>query len=145
MAGAFGEFVGGIAGLLALIDEHGGAIEFDLLARGWRLYDVGRRLAWCEFRRFVEHLPPTPDSALYRARHPNSWWWTPEIDFLSAILVTVQGANWQRGGGRGAQPKRVERPTDTPKKTATPDELAERKRRNKAAFNDKGRKRVSGG
>jgi hypothetical protein len=28
-------------------------------------------------------------------------------------LLTLQGANWQRGGGKGARPKPITRPADT--------------------------------
>lgn len=28
------------------------------------------------------------------------------------MLVVLQGANWQRGGGKGEKPKRIERPRD---------------------------------
>ena len=45
------------------------------------------------------------------------------MDFLSAILVTVQGANWQRGGGKGALPERISRPSDAPEPVFTADDL----------------------
>lgn len=69
-------------------------------------------MSWPEFANFLRWLPPTPDSALFRAKHPNSWWWTPTHDFLAAVLVAVQSGNWQRGGGKGRQPEPVRRPTD---------------------------------
>jgi hypothetical protein len=59
-------------------------------------------------------LPPSGESAYFRARHPRSWWWTPDTDFLAAILCAVQGGNWQRGGGKGRQPEQITRPSDTP-------------------------------
>lgn len=34
------------------------------------------------------------------------------MDFLSAILVTGQWGNWQRGGGKGEKPKPIKRPKD---------------------------------
>jgi len=58
------------------------------------------------------------------------------MDWLAEILVTVQGANWQRADPkrRGDPPKRIERPTV--KKTVAPkmsiNELAARR----AAFDD---------
>jgi hypothetical protein len=60
-------------------------------------------------------LPPTADSAYFRALHPKSWWWTPQTDFLAEILAAVQGGNWQRGGGKGPQPQPVKRPADDTK------------------------------
>ena len=50
---------------------------------------------------------------MFRAQHPKSWWWTAEIDFLAAMLHTLQLANWQRSG-RGSQPKPIKRPEDKP-------------------------------
>jgi len=66
-----------------------------------------------DLRDFIQHLPPTEDSAVFREQHPKSWWWTAEIDFLSAILHTLQLANWQRSG-KGSQPKPIKRPEDRP-------------------------------
>jgi hypothetical protein len=62
-------------------------------------------------------LPPTADSAYFRALHPKSWWWTPQTDFLAEILAAVQGGNWQRGGGKGPQPQPVKRPDQDDKPT----------------------------
>ncbi|WP_094359905.1 hypothetical protein [Mycobacterium marinum] len=63
--------------------------------------------------------------------HPFSWWWTAEHDFLSRILYTLQGANWQRAGGRGAEPRMVERPDDKPMYVRSKaDLLARRKAQN---------------
>ena len=67
-------------------------------------------------RDFIAHLPPVADCAFYRAQYPSSWWWTSEMDFLAALLVTGQWANWQRGGGKGDKPKPVKRPKEAPKK-----------------------------
>jgi len=64
-----------------------------------------------DLRDFINHLPPTQESALFRAQHPKSWWWTAETDFMAAILHTLQLANWQRAG-KGPQPKPIKRPDD---------------------------------
>jgi hypothetical protein len=37
------------------------------------------------------------------------------MDFLSAMLVTGQWGNWQRGGGKGDKPKPVQRPKESPR------------------------------
>ena len=87
-------------------------------------------------RIIIEHLPPTGESAYFRARFPRSWWWTPEMDFLSSTLLAVQAGNWQRSGGKGDKPKRVGRPNENKKLRDAPRtaaELAERKRRLKEA------------
>lgn len=46
---------------------------------------------------------------------------------MASMLLTLQGANWQRGGGRGEKPKRIERPKDTPAAAVSASELAARK------------------
>jgi len=81
---------------------------------------------------------------LHRKLYPKSWQWDthPELELLAAVLHSLQGANWQRGGGKGTRPKPVTRPVDTPvikgkepltaavlktKKKAFNDELARRR------------------
>lgn len=91
-------------------------------------------LSWDEFRDFIAWMKPDGSSALFRAQHPNSWWWTPELDFMSALLYTGQVANWQRGGGKGSKPKPTKRPKDRPISARKhdpkdADELATRKQR----------------
>lgn len=39
------------------------------------------------------------------------------------ILHAVQGANWQRGGGKGNIPKRIERPNDRGETVTSREEL----------------------
>jgi hypothetical protein len=82
---------------------------------GWRLADLGDNFTWCDLRDFITNLPPSQQSALYRQQHPQSWWWTPQIDFLGAVLTAIQWGNWQRGGGKGDKPQPVKRPADKPK------------------------------
>ncbi|AEK07767.1 tail assembly chaperone [Mycobacterium phage Avani] len=121
--------LGGIIGLSDLLDgEHGGAIRADLLARGWTIRDIGPRISWGDVRDLIAWLPPNGDSAYYRSLHPRSWWWTPLFDFLAMILVTLQGANWQRGGGKGTRPKIQKRPSDKPPAVRSVAELDEKKR-----------------
>ncbi|QLF84238.1 tail assembly chaperone [Mycobacterium phage Soul22] len=121
--------LGGIVGLSDLLDgEHGGAIRADLLARGWTIRDIGTRLSWADVRDLITWLPPNGDSSYYRSLHPRSWWWTPLFDFLAMILVTLQGANWQRGGGKGTRPKIQKRPSDKPPAVRSVAELDEKKR-----------------
>lgn len=49
-------------------------------------------------------------SHLFAAMEPELSEWTPDTDLLSAVLWTLQQANWQRGGGRGERPKKPHRP-----------------------------------
>lgn len=54
---------GGIAGLARLIEEHGPALEYDLLTKtNYQLRDVGGALPWGALLHFVQFLPR--DSAL---------------------------------------------------------------------------------
>lgn len=50
---------------------------------------------------------------------------------MASMLVVLQGANWQRGGGKGDKPKRIERPKETPKMAAsmTAQDLESRKQK----------------
>lgn len=83
------------------------------MAKGFHRREIGTlTLSWHELRVLIEHS--SRDSALYRARNPKSWPWTVDTDLLAGILFTLQGANWQRAGGKGEKPKAVERPKDNP-------------------------------
>ena len=111
---------------------------------GYTLNDLGERLSWNDLRDFITHLPPTPGSAFYRKTHPQAGGWTPESDFLGAVLAAVQWGNWQRGGGKGDKPKQLKRPADKP--TASPGasptsakELKSRKEKLKSTMERMGR------
>lgn len=82
------------------------------MSRGWTRSDIGRRISWREFHHFLKWMPPTGDSAYYRAKKPNSWWVTPELQLLAGILYAAEGANWQRSGCKGTGPKPVKFPED---------------------------------
>lgn len=129
MAGAVREVVGGIRSLLVELREHGEAINYDLMQRGWTRRDIGRTLTWTDFHNFLRWIPPTGESAYYRSKKPNSWWVTPELQILAGILYAVEAANWQRGGCQGSGPKPVKFPEDKEVLIKDADELAERKRR----------------
>lgn len=83
---------------------------------------------------------------MFRSHHPKSWWWNAETDFLSAILFTVQTANWQRGGGKGGKPQLIKRPHDPPVSGArrggpqTAEELNQRRKE----LREKMKRRASG-
>ena len=103
---------GGIRSLLIELKKHGEAITYDLMSRGWTRGDIGRRITWTELYHFLRWMPPVAESAYFRSRKPNSWWVTPELQLLAGILYAAEGANWQRGGCQGNQPKPVNFPTD---------------------------------
>jgi len=107
---------------------------------GMRLDDIGPGFTWPDLRDFIAFLPL--DSALFRARNPKSWWWTPEHDFLGAIVTSLQWANWQRGGGKGDKPRPIKRPQEKVRSRVkidpqSADELAAKRERLKRQL-DKG-------
>lgn len=97
---------GGIAGLVAFLREHGGAVEADLL-RFYRadIRDLGsRRLSWRRLAVLIGNLPA--DSSLLRSMGH----WTPSETLLSHIENRVAVANWQRGGGKDSRGRKVPPP-----------------------------------
>jgi hypothetical protein len=112
VAGSVHHEPGGIRSLAAELKAHGGAINHDLIQAGWTRHDIGVRLGWGDLRDFLQWLPPTGDSAWYRARKPNTWWVTPELQMMAGLLYASEGANWQRGGGKGSQPKPFKFPVE---------------------------------
>lgn len=67
-----------------------------------------------------------PDSLLHRKLRGSMAQWDMTALLLRLILVTLQGANYQRGGGKGQKPKPIPLPTDSrggkPAKTRSPGE-----------------------
>lgn len=62
---------GGIAELDRIIEEHGPALEYDLLTKTcYQLRDVGGALPWGALLHFVQYLPR--DSALSRELYPTT-------------------------------------------------------------------------
>lgn len=118
--------VGGIRSLVVELREHGEAIEFDLISRGFTRRDIGSRLTWRELVAFLRWMPPTAESAYYRSKKPNSWWVTPELQLLAGVLYAVEGANWQRGGCQGKAPKPVKFPEDKESRLSVEDVEARR-------------------
>ena len=53
------------------------------------------------------------------------------MQMLAGVLYAVEGANWQRGGCQGNQPKPVKFPTDREENIKDAGELADKKRRRK--------------
>ena len=110
MVHRLGHHAGGIRGLCQLVDEHGGALEYDLMTRaGATLSDVPARVPWTALRSFVTHLGP--DSALHAEQNPDgAAWWQPWgqtavlADIYDAIASFTTGyATANRG--KGPKPK----------------------------------------
>lgn len=86
MVGAFRFDVGGICGLLTLPVEQWGAVEADLLERGFVLADVPGKVSWRAVKSLVRHA--TRDSAFYRATVGAASLWGPG-EYLLAVLVDL--------------------------------------------------------
>lgn len=97
MDGFLGHLRGGIAGLLRVIDEHGGALEYDLMTRcGATLDDVPARIPWTALRSFVTHLDAS--SALVKEQDPDiaGWQGTDRVPMLLADAIdAINVFRWQ--------------------------------------------------
>lgn len=107
---------GGIGGLVALLSEHGEAIEADLQRYyGLALGDVTTgRLSWRRLRVLVAQLPP--DSALARALNGPAADWAPTEYLLAHVVDLLAWSNYQRAHGKGRRPRPVARPGSAPTK-----------------------------
>lgn len=45
--------------------------------------------------------------------------WTSEAHLTAAVVDALNGANWQRGDGKGKKPDPIPRPTDLARKAAS--------------------------
>lgn len=101
---------GGIRSLLTLLRQHREAVEFDLIALGLRLDDLGSRaLTWRDLWVIVRRS--MPESAVFRAQNPDSWAWGLPEQLLAAVTDALRVANWQRAGGRRSEyPQPIPRP-----------------------------------
>lgn len=101
---------GGILGLCRLLDEHGEAIEYDLIKLGLRLEWLGTEaLSWRDLLVIVRGRDR--DSRLSFALDGEAILWSQTDYLLAAVIDVLQEANWQRAGKPNApRPKRVKRP-----------------------------------
>lgn len=128
MAGRRDPDCGGILALGDLVADpkHGAALEADLIAAGLRLRwmcDGTDRLNWRDLQVLV--ATAGRESRLFQALEPELSEWTTDTDLLAAILHTLQGANWQRAGGRGRKPKPIERPQSAQEAVETVEQVAD--------------------
>jgi hypothetical protein len=121
-----GSGAGGIAGLAALIDQHGEALDADLQHHypGRSLADlVAGRMTFRQLHVLVKGLPGD-GTAMWRAgarlvrkgvkgSPPPADWWTPERDLLASVIDAVSVLIWlntedaRKGKNR---PKPIPRP-----------------------------------
>lgn len=109
---------GGIAGLAQLIDEHGSAIEYDLIKLGLRLRQLGTdALSWRDLLVIVQHS--SNGTALRVAMHPDSAPWGLSEHLLAVVADAVIAGNWMQskdGQKNRNRPKPIPRPGVVPDK-----------------------------
>lgn len=112
MAQAFGAEPGGILGLDALVQEHGEAIEYDLIGLGLRLRMLGTELlTWADLKAIVRYLPL--ESALIRVIHPDAHQWQVSQHLLAEAVDALRWLMWAKtdDGRRGRnRPDLIQRP-----------------------------------
>lgn len=113
MVGVPGREPPGIVGLDSFLREHGSAVEADLQ----RYYRVALsdlfvgRLSWRRLAVLLRHLPI--DSATVREVHGDGVAWDATQHLLATLIDVERMALWQRSGGRGKRPERMQRPGET--------------------------------
>ncbi|WP_166655849.1 DUF5361 domain-containing protein [Nocardia ignorata] len=112
MAAALGGKPGGILSLDALLEEYAEAIEYDLIALGLRLRNLGTDdLSWGDLKAVVSCSPRT--SALFRVRNPHEYEWHLDRMLLADMsdslrwLVWAKSSDAQHGRNR---PEPIPRP-----------------------------------
>lgn len=107
---------GGILSLLDLLEAHPEELEYDLIAHGLRLRNLGTDLlTWRDLLVIVRQQPGT--AALARAMDAEGSAWGLTEQLLAAIADASHVRVWQAGSGkRSDRPKPIPRPgveTDT--------------------------------
>jgi len=109
---------GGITGLVLLIEEHGPAIEYDLIRLGLRLRDLGSEtLSWRDLLVIVQHSDS--GTALQTSRFPEDSHWNLNEHLLAVIADAVIAGNWMQskdGQKNKNRPKQIPRPGVVPDK-----------------------------
>jgi hypothetical protein len=110
VAEAPGTHAGGIGGLIALLRDHGAAIEADLKRfYGATLSDLTRgRLTWRQLSVYLRGLPK--ESATAREIGGPDLEWGLAEHLLAATFDALQVANWQRAARKSKAPKPTPRP-----------------------------------
>jgi hypothetical protein len=103
-------------GLVLLIDEHGPAIEYDLIKLGLRLRQLGTDLlSWRDLLVIVQHTER--GSALSASMDPDSSTWGLSEHLLAVVADAVIAGNWMssRDGQKNRnRPKPIPRPGIVP-------------------------------
>ncbi|WAB10580.1 tail assembly chaperone [Gordonia phage Ecliptus] len=81
---------GGIFGLHRLLEEHGEAVEYDLIERGLRLRDLGKPwFSWTDLRALEKRARTDWTMELFRSRNPETWLWADPKTMLFAEVATT--------------------------------------------------------
>ena len=103
---------GGITGLVLLIEEHGPAIEYDLIKLGLRLRQLGTdALSWRDLLVIAQHSGH--DTALHASMEPEASPWKLSEHLLAVIADAVIAGNWMQskdGQKNRNRPKPIPRP-----------------------------------
>lgn len=93
---------------MTFLRKHAGAIEADFAryysSDIWADYGA-ERIDLRRIKTLVEHLPD--DAATWRSVHGEAASWTRADVFAARAVFALEGANWQRSGGKGRRPQFV--------------------------------------
>ena len=107
---------GGITGLVQLLEEHGPAIEYDLIKLGLRLRLLGSEaLSWRDLLVIVQHSER--GSALQTSLRPDDAQWGMSEHLLAVVADAVIAGNWMQsrdGQKNRNRPKPIPRPGVVP-------------------------------
>jgi hypothetical protein len=92
-----------------VVEDHAGAINYDLMKMGLRLRMLGTEaLSWGDLHDYVRY--GNTDTALALERHGATVLWGITDHLLAVVADALHAANWQRGGGKGMRPQPIQRP-----------------------------------
>lgn len=115
---------------MTFLRKHAGAIEADFAryysSDIWADYGAGR-IDLRRIKTLVEHLPD--DAATWRSVHGEAASWTRADVFAARAVFALEGANWQRSGGKGRRPQFVGPPPSKVKQERRQALIADAKRR----------------
>lgn len=114
MDGRTGCCCGGILGLLEALEdtEFEQALEFDLITLGLRLRWLADGTDRLSYRDVIVVVRESGhDSAIGRYVLGDAHGWQASEELLAGLLDAVNGLLWQGGGGKGAKPKPIPRPS----------------------------------
>lgn len=92
-----------------MVEDHAGAINWDLMKIGLRLRQLGTEpLTWGDLHSYIRY--GNADTALALERYGAAVVWTVTDHLMALAVDALHTSNWQRSGGKGPRPKPIERP-----------------------------------